>query len=296
MMENNKYIKFMSDIIDSGVWAELSAGAKTLYPVLLKFSDQNFKQVWPSTKTLMKLTGFKTKKSIIEAKKDLINAGLLQVKTGTGHSNSVYYFCFNYKGSKITPLWGKNLPPQGVKMDTSARENFPSEEYRKNNPNQINITITNNNQRNKTVSEKRKKSPRIENETNIQSILLKYGIEVFNEAYLKAKELGMEESLQYLESLCKEKLKYQRETKSNHNSKFSETDWLSFLKWASENLSKTSLNLIKNVRPVFEGNVLLIADELPNFLKEIITKYFTEITHSKVMVIFQEGETEIFRI
>ena len=41
MADPQQYIKFMSDIIDSGTWAALSSGAKTLYPVLLKFSDQS---------------------------------------------------------------------------------------------------------------------------------------------------------------------------------------------------------------------------------------------------------------
>lgn len=69
MGEHYPYIKFFADIIESGVWAGLSSAAKTLYLVLLKFSDQHFKPVWPSTEILLKLTGFKTKKSIIQGKK-----------------------------------------------------------------------------------------------------------------------------------------------------------------------------------------------------------------------------------
>lgn len=91
---SNQYIKFMSDIIDSGLWGKLSPAAKTLYPVLLKFSDQNFKHVWPSTETLLKLTGFKTKKSILLGKKELIKEGLLYYKPGCGRTNSTYFFSF----------------------------------------------------------------------------------------------------------------------------------------------------------------------------------------------------------
>lgn len=61
MGEHYPYIKFFADIIESGVWANLSSAAKTLYLVLLKFSDQHFKPVWPSTEILLRLTGFKTK-------------------------------------------------------------------------------------------------------------------------------------------------------------------------------------------------------------------------------------------
>ncbi|EMY23957.1 hypothetical protein LEP1GSC115_1586 [Leptospira interrogans serovar Australis str. 200703203] len=80
---------------------------------MLKFSDQHFKPVWPSTEVLLRLTGFKTKKSIIQGKRDLIQAGLLQVTPGTGHTSSRYYFCFNYPGSKIPPQ-GYNFGNPGV--------------------------------------------------------------------------------------------------------------------------------------------------------------------------------------
>ncbi|MDX1961150.1 MAG: helix-turn-helix domain-containing protein [Leptospiraceae bacterium] len=150
------YSKFMNDIIDSGTWAKLSSSSKTLYPVLLKFSDQNFKQVWPSTSTLLKLTGFKSKKSIQEAKRDLIHNGLLKVINGKGHENSVYIFTFNYKDSKISPQRATNIPLREEVASPRENGNILPQSASSITPNQINITITNNNEpkNNKIVKEK----------------------------------------------------------------------------------------------------------------------------------------------
>lgn len=141
---NNQYLKFMIDLIDSGVWARLSPAAKSLYPVLLKFSDQNFKSVWPSTSLLLNLTGFKSKKSIIQAKRELAREGLIQFKPGSGRMNSLYYFTFNYTGSRITPQGWKNIPLSGSLKEPFGGDAFYPQGDLGKNPNQINITIHNN--------------------------------------------------------------------------------------------------------------------------------------------------------
>ena len=45
--ENMPYFKFISEIIRSGLWAKLSPAARTLYPVLLSFSDAKFQASIP---------------------------------------------------------------------------------------------------------------------------------------------------------------------------------------------------------------------------------------------------------
>lgn len=101
MESNNLYLAMMSDILDSGAWAKLGPAAKALYPVLCKFSNHTFKPVWPGTDELLRLTGFKTKKSLQEAKRELINKGLLDVVPGSGRKSSHYYFRFEYPGSRV---------------------------------------------------------------------------------------------------------------------------------------------------------------------------------------------------
>lgn len=275
----------MSDIIDSGVWAELSAGARALYPVLLKFSDQNFKHVWPSTTTLMKLTGFKTKKSIIDAKRDLINAGLIQVKTGTGHSNSVYYFCFNYKGSKIQPLWDKNIHPSDIKKETPELKNSSAQGATKKDSNQINITITNNNQ---SHNHSKRKSSKEKNKSDIKEILELFGHEIFSYAYSIALKEGMENNYEYIKSLCKKRVQSLHSTKINQNFDYVQSNWTDFLLWASKKLSKSSYTLLSNINPKFNGEIIYIEENVPEILKQIIQKYFTEQNTSNCLVVFSD--------
>ncbi|MCC5815563.1 MAG: helix-turn-helix domain-containing protein [Leptospira sp.] len=152
MSEHQSYIRIMSDIIDSGIWAKLSSAARTLYPVLLKFSDFYFKPVWPSTETLLGLTGFKTKKSLNEAKRDLIKLGLLHVIPGSGRTSTYYYFRFDYPGSQIKPLGDKNIPLWGGEFQPSEGAKSRNQGGIEGYPNNINITI-NNNQNNETKKE-----------------------------------------------------------------------------------------------------------------------------------------------
>ena len=101
MDNNHSFFKFMKDIISSGVWAGLSAAARALYPVLCSFSDETFKVAWPGTDELLRLTGFKTKKSLQEAKKELVSNGLIDFTPGNGRTSTRYYFRFDYTNSKI---------------------------------------------------------------------------------------------------------------------------------------------------------------------------------------------------
>jgi hypothetical protein len=172
MSEHQSYIRIMSDIIDSGIWAKLSSAARTLYPVLLKFSDFYFKPVWPSTETLLGLTGFKTKKSLNEAKRDLIKLGLLHVIPGSGRTSTYYYFRFDYPGSQIKPLGDKNIPLWGRDSDASEGSKSQNQGGMEGYPNHINITINNNqnNETKKEIEEKGKFEKSLKNKQNLGAV------------------------------------------------------------------------------------------------------------------------------
>lgn len=150
---NHTFSKFMSDIIESGVWARLSPASRTLYPVLLKYSDEYFKEVWPGTEELLRLTGFKTKKSLQEARKELRNMGLIDIVYGTGKSSSRYYFRFDYDKSRIdlsayrdTVISRKGLPkypPEGHHPTAQGDT--------KTSPNQIHIHINQDTQKQEQI-------------------------------------------------------------------------------------------------------------------------------------------------
>jgi fido (protein-threonine AMPylation protein) len=269
MTESTQYVKFMVDIIESGVWSRLSSGAKTLYPVLLKFSDQNFKQVWPSTNTLMKLTGFKTKKSIQDAKKDLIQAGLLQIKIGKGHSNSVYYFTFNYEGSRIIPRWDKNIPREGIQKYPSEEEKHNSQGTTSVSPNHINITITNNQNQEPTRT-----NLEIPKEfSKFEELKNNYGDKIYMKSFEIAKEKNLENNYAYLRAICKN-LFEQESIKAKE--KESAGSWRAFLVWSQKHLTSSSYQILKDIEVEIEDGKLIINGHLSDFLKQIVQKYFSD--------------------
>ncbi|TGK01738.1 helix-turn-helix domain-containing protein [Leptospira langatensis] len=288
MGEHYPYIKFLSDIIESGIWANLSPAAKTLYLVLLKFSDHTFKPVWPSNESLIRLTGLKTKKSINEGKKDLVRAGLLQFVPGTGHKNSMYYFCFNYPGSKIPPQGGIFGTLGGGAEDASGASQSTPERGYPGNPNNINITI-NNTQNQKPTGTKK--------DLSLDSLAADYGDPILNEAIEIAKAQGFDENLHYIRGICKN-LSGQRQPNFEHRAKApsstpdNERSWRGFLIWCQGNLSKSSLDLLEKTRVEPDGNTLLILDPVPDSLRLIITKYFTDKIHPSILVIFSAKAEE----
>ena len=283
MADSHQYIKFMSDIIDSGTWASLSSGAKTLYPVLLKFSDQNFKHVWPSTSTLLKLTGFKTKKSIIDAKKDLIDYGLIQTKSGSGHSNSLYYFTFNYPGSKITPQWDTPVNPRGIQISTSGGEETRPQGDETGNPNHINITITNTQIQKEPGKGKKKKS---EDSSDLEKILSEYGEEIYSYAYTIAKSKNLHTNPAYIKAICKNKIQELAKVPKS-NPVLSETvSWRSFLQWSEKHLTRSSVEILKELQIESQDEKLIIIGHISEFLKEVISRYFQDHSDSFINIEF----------
>lgn len=264
-----QYFKFMSDIIDSGTWAKLSAGARTLYPVLLKFSDQNFKKVWPSTSTLMKLTGFKNKRSIIDAKRDLVNAGLIHIIPGKGHKNSVYSFTFCYErevygnapqGSTKMHLGGISGAPHEVHMPASQGVSSAA-------PNNINITIQN------TQNQKEEKSSR----SNTVDLKDRYSQDIVRAAYQKAEKLGLGEDVSIVEAFCREASLDLLENKHD----FVKDSWHSFMVWAKSNLTEKSKSQLLGLDVAFIGNDIILTDLKSEFLETIIRKYYDD-NYSKI--------------
>lgn len=214
MEQANMYLAIMSDILDSGVWAQLSPSSKALYPVLCKFSNHLFKPVWPGTDILLQLTGFKTKKSLQEAKKELVSMGLLHVVPGTGRTPSHYYFRFDYKGSKvdIERYREKKTSPREVREYPSEVSENTLLGDRATPPNQVNIHIhkltqtTNNNPNLSSLLNEffGTATPRGDfREHLIQQMLAKYGSLEVGEAIRIAISKGKDGDIRYLEGILK---------------------------------------------------------------------------------------------
>lgn len=222
MMNNNhSFFKFMHDIIESGIWAKLSSSARTLYPVLCKFTNESFKPVWPGTDELLRLTGFKTKRSLQLAKKELVDCGLIDISYGSGRTNSRYYFRFDYPNNnididgyrdKIVSLRGSGgYTPGGYESDTT-RDNSVS-------PNKINININTNNKQQeifyKNIEELVKtfvqnlphNTQQHYKDQVIQTMLNKYGKLEIGEAIKIAIKRGKNGDVNYLEGILRNRNK-----------------------------------------------------------------------------------------
>ncbi|TGL41576.1 helix-turn-helix domain-containing protein [Leptospira perdikensis] len=286
----------MTDIIDSGVWAELSHAAKTLYPVLLKFSDYNFKPVWPNTETLMRLTGFKTKKSIVSAKKELTRAGLLYQVPGNGRTSTRYHFSFHYEGSKITPLGDTSITLTGGEPETSGGPKLAGKGGADGTPNHINITISNTNNP-PAVPATGELSKEKEEKKAFETLVDLFGPEIALEAYKKAVSLHMESNTSYVQSLCRELISVRRpeviktEQKVSMEETFSHpASWSGFLAWASKELTQSSWNQLERLEVQMDGNVIVVTSPIQGHLRQIVNMYFTERVKPTVLVVFSEKE------
>jgi hypothetical protein len=305
MNEHQSYVRIMSDILDSGVWAKLSPAARALYPVLLRFTDYNFRYVWPNTETLLRLTGFRTKKSIVEAKKDLESNGLIHTVSGSGRTSTRFYFRFDYEGSKITPLGDTSIHPRGGRQSASEEYANDIEGDKMGNPNHINITI-NNNQDNKTKDHLDKdKKDQFSAEKNytknqvpisLENLLEDYGPGVFHYAYQEAKKRDLQNNLPYLKSICRNKItKLQEELKIGQKSANQikpQPSWFGFLEWAKSRLSISSYQDLQELDIQVDGDCICIQEEVSSSQRTIIERYFSQEVESDILVVFASPKVE----
>lgn len=283
----------MSDIIDSGLWGKLSPAAKTLYPVLLKFSDQNFKQVWPSNETLLKLTGFKTKKSITLGKKELIKEGLLQYRPGSGRTNSTYFFSFNYEGSKITPLWDKKIPLSDIPKYHSESPSSTSQRSAEMTPNNLNITINNT----QTTNEEIKLN-------SFEKLIELYGLNIVDKATQIAKSKNLDTNIPYIAGVCKNLSKgkdydISKQPIFNQNADPAQhviDSWKNFIDWSKLHLTRSSVEILQRIAIGVDGQAIFIEEKLSQFLKQIILKYFNDEVSPSIIIIFSDQKMVNSRI
>jgi hypothetical protein len=273
MEVSGQYIKFMSDIIESGTWAKLSSASKTLYPVLLKFSDQNFKNVWPSTRLLLELTGFKSKKSIIEGKKELAEVGLLFFKPGSGRTNSTYHFSFNYKGSRSAPQGATQIYLSGGQTNNSERYSPTPLRDPEVNPNHINITINNNHSINQNEENSKKELKKI------------YGDSIYNEAL---RNLVKKEEVPDFKHMNEECLNLSRASEDSDSAQHIIDSWKKFLYWSKLHLTKSSTVLFETLKIDVDGSTIYIPEILTEFQKQIITKYFESNITPRIIILYRQ--------
>ena len=257
--ENLPYFKFISEIIRGGLWAKLSPAARALYPVLLSFSDRYFKPVYPGTKVLLELTGFKHKTSLQKARKELVDQGLLTFSTGNGRKNSYYQFCFSF--IKPTPGGLENLPLGEATYGLRGRDSLPSE-VGETVPlnNQINISIDNNLVNKKNNLEKQK-----DEKEKINFFNRRFGLDTVSSAVSECRLGGIPINISNLE-----KILYQNIKKEN-------LTWNKIKRELSKQISPNSLDIIYRSFIKQNGNFFIFSDELPEHLKMVLKQVCKDI-------------------
>ena len=290
--ENLLYFKFNLEIIRSGLWARLSATARTLYPVLLSFSDGNFKPVYPGTKTLLKLTGFKHKASLRNARQELVEKGLLTFSRGNGRKNTYYQFCFNIplllplekstgdlqgEGRLNMPLGGSRAALSGAPKSPSGGMPKPASEGDGNSSpyNQIHISIDNYQPSQKTCLRDNSKG------------LLLGGTNTEKERWEFLKRRFGAEAVRLAASECRlgnvaaslanvEKILYRNRPKKNKK-------WSEIKRELCKQISPVSLDIVCRSYVKEEGGLFLFKDDLPEHLKTALQGVCGEVFFEPMM-------------
>lgn len=258
---NHTFFKFMNDLIDSEVWAKLSAAARALYPVLCRFSDETFKCVWPGTEELLRLTGFQTKRSLQQAKKELVEKGLLDIVPGSGRTSSRYYFRFDYIQSKINLEEYRStvVSRRGIHKEAPERYTPAIQRDTPLSPNQIHINIHQNNDKQERLLQNMQNLlqqflsnlPQNTAENYKQHItsqmLNKYGQLEVGEAIRIAISKGKDGDIRYLEGILKNR------QNENSTSKPSPKNKNFFQSEAEREKNRIKNNLSENWHDLVEG-------------------------------------------
>lgn len=265
------YFKFVCELIDAGIWAKMSPAARTLYPVLLRFSDRNFSPVYPGSKKLLELTGFKQKSSLRKARKELVDLGLISITTGTGRKNTMYHFRFDW----VTPRGSYNYSPEDNFSNPQEHSQSPSIVSNHSSPpnsswqppyNQIQISInnspTNNLNPNIKIKEpldtKRNKTDDFSVD-NFEELRRQFGSKNVDLAISEAKLAGLPITYANVEKILK----------SNHYSFISFEKILEILK---DKVSENTFKIIKDSFLREENGFLIFSDSLPIYIKNILYK------------------------
>ncbi|MFN3603416.1 MAG: helix-turn-helix domain-containing protein [Leptonema sp. (in: bacteria)] len=269
------YFKFACELIDAGIWAKLSPGARTLYPVLLRFTDRNFSPVYPGTKKLLELTGFKQKSSLRKARKELVDFGLISITTGTGRKNTVYHFRFDWISPrstlKTTPEEQKHTPQNGIDSPPNTTASLPPQAPIWQPPyNQIQISINNNQStdgtRNFTNTSEKKSQ---ENLDEFYELRKQFGSQNVDLAISEAKLADLPITYATIEKILK----------ANHWNFMRFETLLEILK---QKVSESTFKIIKNSFLREENGFLIFTDSLPMYLKNILYKLCENILFEPV--------------
>ncbi len=258
-----QYFKFVTALIDSGKWATMTPAARALYPVLLRFSDRHYREVWPGTQTLLKLTGFKQKASLRKARQELVELGLVTVAPGGGRKNSRYHFHFDWVTA--APRSGTQESPGAGRPVTPAGGTPPLGEGGDSTPpyNQIHISINNHADSGGAQAESLKDGGKQAGKEPSGLALLRerFGADSVRLALSECRLAGLPASAENVQ-----KILYRGERPQGES-------WADVEEFLASRISPGSLEMIRESLLEERDGVLVFRDSLPEYLKQLLRHF-----------------------
>ena len=243
MAKEMQYLKFVVALIDSGIWARMTPAARALYPVLLRFSDGHYKPVYPGTKRLLELTGFRQKASLRKARRELEDLRLISASRGSGTRNTLYRFHFEgVGGATESPRGATGDPAPGHPDAIGGPGMDPRGAHGMTPPyNQIQISI------NHHVPD-----------SGIEGLRVRFGDEMLRAAESECRLAGRDATAGNLE-----KILYQHSAPHG-------ASWADVESYLGPRVSPGSLSMIKNSFKEHQNGVFVFRDDLPEHLRELL--------------------------
>jgi len=202
----------------------------------------------------MKLTGFKHKKSIREARNELVSLGLISITRGNGRLNTYYSFRFDWVGDTLVPPSGISMSSPGEHggLSLGVVAGAPGALPQSPPHNQIHISITNNVQ--------------TQLPEELSNLIKRFGDMKVRRAVTECDLAGMDVTPANVESILSAKLKR----------------WLALREQLGETISPESLRAMESSLIAEAGDVLVFQSELAPHLKKILTRHGgrVEFVHS----------------
>ncbi|MCB1309416.1 MAG: helix-turn-helix domain-containing protein [Leptospiraceae bacterium] len=245
------YFKFVSALIDSGIWADLSPAARALYPVLLRFSDRDFKPVYPGSQVLLKLTGFKQKSTLRKARKELEEKGLVVQARGTGRTNTCYHFRFDFARPQNPHEGGERAHPRGATEERSGvlTGDAPGGAGRAG-YNQIHVSIHNNVQKESDESE----------DPGLEFLRQRFGVDAVKRAGAECRLAGLPRSLENLEKIL------------YRDRPGEQLSWSDLQYKLRGSISQSSMDIIGHAFLEERNGLFMFQDSLPDHLKILLER------------------------
>lgn len=251
------YFKFVQPLIEAEIWAKMSAAARALYPVLLSFSDRYFSPVYPGSNRLLQLTGFKQKSSLRRAREELIQLGLIATTPGTGRSNTVYHFRFDW----AAPRGAMSRHP-GAASSAFSEAPPSAPPY-----NQIHISINNNHKINNSFKKENKV------DKSIDSLKQKYGEKNVISAQNELDLAGLPIDFESLQKILSAHSASTEVTLGNQTFvPKPNQSWKEIRKFLSEKISKLSMNQLDQALLTETDEMLIFSSSLPVHLKQMLSR------------------------